>query len=111
MENPYLSMLWSALSQSAPLLLLLLVFVIAVKVLEAKFGRKKRGRWQRSSRWDASGRDKVLPFQPPRDKILDAADQLRTVMRADFKAQPLLNKSEARLFKMIDKWVIELRPG
>ena len=32
-------------------------------------------------------------------------------MKADFKAQALLNKSEARLFKMIDKWVIELRPG
>ncbi|HET9273828.1 MAG TPA: DUF2726 domain-containing protein, partial [Methyloceanibacter sp.] len=24
--------------------------------------------------------------------------------------QPLLNKSEARLFKAIDKWVIELKP-
>ena len=33
------------------------------------------------------------------------------VMKADFKAQPLLNKSEARLFKAIDQWVIELRPG
>jgi hypothetical protein len=32
-------------------------------------------------------------------------------MRADFKAQRLLNKSETRLFKAIDKWVIELRPG
>lgn len=25
--------------------------------------------------------------------------------------QPLLNKSEARLFKAIDSWVVELRPG
>ena len=40
----------------------------------------------------------------------DAADQLRTVMKADFKAQPLLNKSEARLFKTLDKLVFELRP-
>ena len=40
----------------------------------------------------------------------DAADQLRTVMKADFKAQPLLNKSEARLFKAMDKMVIELAP-
>jgi hypothetical protein len=32
-------------------------------------------------------------------------------MKANFKAQPLLNRSEARLFKAIDKWVIELRPG
>ena len=32
-------------------------------------------------------------------------------MKAEFKAQPLLNKSEARLFKALDKMVIELRPG
>ena len=32
-------------------------------------------------------------------------------MRADFTAQPLLNKSEARLFRAIDKMVIEMRPG
>jgi hypothetical protein len=31
-------------------------------------------------------------------------------MKADFKPQRLLNKSEARLFSAIDKWVIELRP-
>lgn len=49
------------------------------------------------------------PIYKP-DKILDAADQLRTVMKADFKAQPLLNKSEARLFKAMDKMVIELAP-
>lgn len=36
MENPYLSMLWNALSQIAPLLFGLLVFVIALKVLEVK---------------------------------------------------------------------------
>src|SRR5687768_18543965 len=104
-------MLWNALSQNASIFIFLLVVVIAFKVLEAKLGRRKGGRWRRSARWDASRRDKALPFQAPRDKILDAADQLRMVKRADFKAQPLLNKSEARLFKMIDKWVIELRPG
>jgi hypothetical protein len=42
--------------------------------------------------------------------VPDAADQLRTVMLADFKAQPLLNKSEARLFRAMDKMVIELAP-
>jgi len=70
--------------------------------------------WQmkRGSRSQWKGkRDKVLPFQPPREKLPDAADQLRTVMKADFKAQPLLNKSEARLFKALDKMVIEMRPG
>ena len=51
-----------------------------------------------------SAEARVLP------KVPDAADQLRTVMKADFKAQPLLNKSEARLFKAMDKMVIELAP-
>jgi len=58
-------------------------------------------------------RGKVVPFQPKPDvipnRVPDAADQLRTVMRADFKAQPLLNRSEARLFKAIDKMVLEAR--
>ena len=32
-------------------------------------------------------------------------------MQAEFRAQRLLNKSEARLFKALDKMVIEMRPG
>lgn len=60
------------------------------------------------------GHDKVSPFQPKATlippKTPDAPDQLRIVMKADFKAQPLLNKSEARLFKSLDKMVLELRP-
>lgn len=44
-------------------------------------------------------------------RLPDATDQLRTVMKADFKAQPLLNKSEARLFRAVDKQVLEARPG
>jgi hypothetical protein len=56
-------------------------------------------------------RGKVAPFkQPTLPRAPDAADQLRTVMKADFKAQPLLNKSEARLFKAMDKMVLEMRP-
>lgn len=31
-------------------------------------------------------------------------------MKADFKPQALLNKSEARLFKVLDKMVIEMAP-
>jgi hypothetical protein len=57
---------------------------------------------------------KVLPLRPKHDpvpKVPDAADQLRTVMKAEFKAQRLLNKSEARLFRAIDKMVLEMRPG
>ena len=39
-----------------------------------------------------------------------AADQLRTVMQAEFRPRRLLNKSEARLFRAMDKLVIELAP-
>ncbi|MGN6848050.1 MAG: DUF2726 domain-containing protein [Sphingomicrobium sp.] len=75
--------------------------------LEKALARERRAKWRRKNA-------DVLPLRPKHDqvpKVPDAADQLRTVMKADFKAQPLLNKSETRLFKAIDKWVIELRPG
>ena len=55
-------------------------------------------------------RGQVSPFKASSLPVADAADQLRTVMQADFKAQALLNKSEARLFKVMDKMVIELAP-
>jgi hypothetical protein len=112
--NDLTSMLWSAVSQNATFLIFVVVFVVALTVLEAKFNTKKRGRWRRSSRWDKSRGGKGYPFQPMHDALLgrvpDAADQLRTVMKADFKPQALLNKSEARLFKVLDKMVIEMAP-
>lgn len=40
----------------------------------------------------------------------DAADQLRIVMRASFAIQPLLNKSEARVFREVDRVVIGCNP-
>ena len=110
MENPYLSMLKDGVAQNAswvPYLIGILAFIFALSVFETKFGRKKRGRWHNRRRQGG------YQFQPRHDlapSVSDAADQLRTVMRADFKAQPLLNKSEARLFKAIDKMVLELRP-
>lgn len=45
-----------------------------------------------------------LPKQP------DATDQLRIVMSSNFTIQPLLNKSEARLFKELDRVVIGYNP-
>lgn len=40
----------------------------------------------------------------------NATDQLNIVMGADFTVQPLLNKAEARLFKELDRMVIERHP-
>ncbi|MDR9805483.1 hypothetical protein RJJ11_14250 [Rhizobium hidalgonense] len=41
------------------------------------------------------------PFRP-----VDAADQLRILMRSKFTIQPLLNKSEARVFRELSSFVI-----
>lgn len=102
------------MSANASWLIFLVVFVFALKALEAKFMPKKR-RWQRSSRWDQGERGKVYPFQPKHDgqpdRAPDAADQLRTVMNAEFRPQPLLNKSETKLFIALERMVGEMTPG
>lgn len=89
-------------------LVLLLLFIgglggMRFQKLLWQMRRGNRPKWQNRAA-------KVLPFQSRAAPMPDAADQLRTVMKADFKTQPLLNKSEARLFKAMDKMVIELAP-
>ncbi|MCT7374908.1 DUF2726 domain-containing protein [Chelativorans salis] len=72
---------------------------------------KNRWRWERKRnfgniyRMPSPKPDQVLPRQP------DAADQLRIVLGANFTIQPLLNKSEARVFKELDRFVISCNPG
>lgn len=84
--------------------------VLAGVQLEKMNTRERRAKWLRRN----NRRGEALSLHPKHDpvpNVPDAADQLRTVMKADFKPQRLLNKSETRLFKVIDKWVIEARPG
>ncbi len=56
----------------------------------------------------------IGPWSPFPAKIqrrpLDAADQLRVVMGADFTVQPLLNRSEARVLKELDDIVLGRNP-
>ena len=47
---------------------------------------------------------------PFRGGAIDAADQLRIVMGANFTARPLLNRGEARVFKELDRIVISCNP-
>lgn len=92
-----------------PILLIAILFVGALIGIQIE----RFVRWDNRRKWQRRRGGKVLPFEPKHDalpKIPDAADQLRTVMKADFKSQPLLNKSEARLFKAIDRQVLEARP-
>ena len=98
------------LRQLLPLLAFIIVAATAFKLMEGQRRRRKRGKWRSErSRWQGKPRSWTPKHDLPA-KVPDAADQLRTVMRADFKAQPLLNKSEARLFRAMDKMVIEIAP-
>ena len=96
------------MSRDAQALLLALLVGVWLGTRLQKFlwlwRRGDRGRWQKRS-------GRVVQFERPQDRLPDAADQLRIVMKAEFKAQPLLNKSEARLFRAVDKQVLEARPG
>ena len=93
-----------------PAIVVLIVGVLGGMQLQKLIWSMRRYR----RRWPARrSRAELTSVGPKHDPVprIDAADQLRTVMMADFKAQRLLNKSEARLFKAIDKQVLELRPG
>ncbi|WP_198373300.1 DUF2726 domain-containing protein [Roseomonas rosulenta] len=68
-------------------------------------------RWERrngptatTGGWPGSAPAALATRQP------DAADQLRIVMGAAFSAQPLLNKSEARVLKELERFVEDCNP-
>ena len=73
---------------------------------------RKRYRWHNaragnnraSASWPAA-------VEMPAPKLLDAADQLRIVMAAEFSSQMLLNKHEARVFKELDRIVLDCNPA
>ena len=114
--SPLTDAIYSEIGKLLPYAVFVIAFIIALTWLEAKFNPKRRGRRWRGDRrnWRSRG-DKVLPFQPRHDplpdQVPDAADQLRTVMNAEFKVQPLLNKSETKLFMALEKMVAEMAPG
>lgn len=88
----------------------LVVFAGLEAWLKARRRRGKDGRWERR----AFGRPKLVDrdrsgFEGSRAP--DAADQLRIVMGASFTIQPLLNRSETRLFRELDRLVSELSPS
>jgi hypothetical protein len=106
------------MSNDTILLIGMLAFGVFIGIgLEKEFAKQRRAEWRkRNPDWKKKKGDVTEgPWAAklglaPEKKAPDAADQLRTVMKAEFKAQPLLNKSEARLFKAIDKMVLGMRP-
>jgi hypothetical protein len=102
------------------LILVLAAGAIPAMLLERFFERmdreERRERWRRRQ-----GRSNVFPFRKdkktiplkgtPERAMLDAAEQLRCVMEADFSERPLLNRPEAVVFKALDAAVIARNPG
>lgn len=107
-----------------PLLLAMILAVGAICGIAVERVSEKWNRAQRRAYWDKRnggktrkdsksrfGQFKAVPLKgSPERRALDAADQLRLVMDADFEERPLLNKSEARLFRELDKLVIARNP-
>jgi Protein of unknown function (DUF2726) len=101
-----------------PLLLAALLAVgamcgVAVERFAGNLERERRREYWRGRNHGGRG---IVPFRPKarpdyQRKAPDAADQLRCVMDADFTERPLLNKSEAAVFKALDAAVIARNSG
>jgi hypothetical protein len=111
-----------ALIEKPPFLLVAVLLVGAAvgMTLEQFLTRMRRREWQarKRSRWVEKHRGASiaiapwLPTNTPESpKQHDAVDQLRIVMGATFTSQPLLNKSEARVFRELDRIVIGCNPA
>ena len=101
------------------LVALLVIGVLVGLAIERARARMRRRAWRERNSWRwqrKSGGDNVLsPWTPTPDtaapKQADAAEQLRIVMNATFETRPLLNKSEARVFRELDRMVISRNSG
>jgi hypothetical protein len=83
---------------------------VGIEQFRAKL-RRDAWRKRNGSRWDRTARTPwptKADAPPPRQP--DAADQLRIVMGATFTIQPLLNKSEARVLKELERFVEDCNP-
>jgi len=101
------------------LIALLAVGAFAGMAVEQFLARRRRKAWRERDRsfWYSRGGSNLAvgpwsefrPQMPPKQP--DAADQLRIIMGANFNIRPILNKSEARVFKTLDRVVIGCNPS
>jgi hypothetical protein len=106
----------------------LLFAVLAVGAFIGMTGERlaqewRRWRWrQRKGGRRFNGRQPPAPYTPPSSPTPfpaapggraphDAVDQLRIVMRSQFTSRPLLNRGEHRVFKDLDRMVLQRKPG
>jgi len=92
----------------------ILIGVAVERFVSKRYKKRQNGsgwRWNRPGSWSRNN-SKTWMAKPDAvaPKEVDAADQLRIVMGATFTIQPLLNKSEARVFKELDRIVISCNP-
>ena len=88
--------------------------MLVERIAENMKRAERRAYWKgRNASQGKSKRDlRVAPTRNGKMESTDlAADQLRTVMKADFKARALLNKPERRLLSVIDSALLEHSPG
>jgi len=88
------------------------------RLVEAGKRSKRRAYWQGRNAGRPSGKpagfNQVIaaPLKgTPERAALDAAEQLRTVMKASFKPRQLLNRPERRVLAHLDKCLSEHSPG
>ncbi|MGE0151743.1 MAG: DUF2726 domain-containing protein [Reyranellaceae bacterium] len=103
-DKPYL--LTAVLAVGAMMGMALEAF--AVELRRRAWRKKNAGRWNNGTR---RGPDVRATRETPESRRPDAVDQLRIVMGAQFSARPLLNRSEARVFKELDRIVLGCNPG
>lgn len=82
------------------------------RIAEGMKRAERRAYWKGRNSSRGRSSQKVIGIDWQRESKTDtAADQLRTVMRASFKARPLLNKPERRLLSVLDKALETESPG
>jgi hypothetical protein len=85
------------------------------RLVEGQKRAQRRAYWRgrnAKKNGDFGKKFKAVPLKgTPERAGLDAAEQLRRVMDADFKPRALLNKPEAQVFKALDAAVIARNPG
>jgi hypothetical protein len=86
------------------ILVCLAVGLVVFLVLDRWLKKRQRRAWRDERGWPSRKTDTEA------QRALDAADQLRIVMGARFTVQPLLNRSETRLFRELDRIVSVLNP-
>ena len=99
------------------IIFMLLIGGLVGVVVERFTARSRRRDWQNRNYWkskhrrqDTTDREDIWLTKLPDLEAASAVEQLRIVMGATFTVQPLLNRSEARVFKELDTMVLSRNP-